>query len=75
MRIRDDAVGELVGFARRLRADGLAVDLGRVAATLRALASYGVLGSDDLYWSTRLTCALGVRTYRRSTRRTGPGSV
>ncbi|WBB50162.1 VWA domain-containing protein [Verrucosispora sp. WMMA2044] len=55
MRIRDDAVGELVGFARRLRADGLAVDLGRVAATLRALASYGVLGSDDLYWSTRLT--------------------
>lgn len=50
-----DPVADLVGFAHRLRADGLTVDVGRVATALRALGAYEPLADSDVYWATRLT--------------------
>jgi uncharacterized protein with von Willebrand factor type A (vWA) domain len=50
-----NAVLDLVGFAGRLRADGLPVDMTRVSSALRALAAYQPLRDEDIYWATRLT--------------------
>jgi uncharacterized protein with von Willebrand factor type A (vWA) domain len=47
-----DQVGRLVGFARALRDEGLAVGPGRVVDFCRAAA---MLSPEDLYWAGRLT--------------------
>ncbi|MFI7077522.1 VWA domain-containing protein [Micromonospora sp. NPDC049903] len=52
---RGGAISDLIGFAHRLRDDGLPIDSARVANALRALGGYVSLGSDDLYWAMRLT--------------------
>jgi uncharacterized protein with von Willebrand factor type A (vWA) domain len=47
-----DEVGRLVGFARALRQEGLAVGPGRVVDFCRAAA---LMSASDLYWAGRLT--------------------
>ncbi|MGC4890408.1 VWA domain-containing protein [Micromonospora sp. DT227] len=51
----DDPVRDLVGFAGRLRADGLRVEVARVTTAMRALGAYERLDRDAVYWATRLT--------------------
>jgi len=49
------ATETLVGFARALRAAGVAADPGRVHAMLRALDHLDALDPGDVYWAGRLT--------------------
>lgn len=53
MRARNMEV--LVGFGRRLRADGLAVGTGRILNFCRAAAVLAPLDREDLYWAGRTT--------------------
>ena len=55
MTVGPDPVVDLVGFARRLRADGLPVEVSRVSTALRALGVYPNLDLDGIYWATRVT--------------------
>ncbi|PYC76196.1 hypothetical protein C7C45_01515 [Micromonospora arborensis] len=50
-----DPVTDLVGFVHRLRADGVRVEVARVATSLRALGAFERLDHEDIYWATRLT--------------------
>ncbi|WFE56931.1 VWA domain-containing protein [Micromonospora sp. WMMD712] len=53
-----DPIMDLVGFAHRLRTDGLHVEVTRVATALRALGAFERLDPEDVYWATRLAlCA------------------
>jgi uncharacterized protein with von Willebrand factor type A (vWA) domain len=45
----------LIGFARALRNAGVAVDPARVGVAGRALATMTPLGSDEIYWATRVS--------------------
>ncbi|MFY1616513.1 VWA domain-containing protein [Micromonospora sp. WMMD736] len=55
MTIGPDPVADLVGFARRLRADGLPIEVSRVSTALRALGAYPNLDLDGIYWAMRVT--------------------
>lgn len=50
-----DLAAQLTGFARVLRAAGVAADTSRVIAGARALAEFQPLGPAEVYWATRLT--------------------
>ncbi|HEU5008032.1 MAG TPA: VWA domain-containing protein [Jatrophihabitantaceae bacterium] len=53
-----DAVAVLTGFARALRAAGVAADRARVTTAVEALAELDPRNGEQLYWATRLTlCA------------------
>ena len=53
--MREGEMGVLVGFGRRLRADGLAVGTGRILNYCRAAAALAPLDRERLYWAGRTT--------------------
>src|SRR5918996_4973296 len=53
--MREREMGVLVGFGRRLRADGLAVGTGRILNYCRAAAALAPLDRERLYWAGRTT--------------------
>ncbi|MEU5914591.1 VWA domain-containing protein [Micromonospora sp. NPDC047527] len=55
MTVDGDPVVDLVGFAGRLRIDGLRVEVARLSTALRALGAYEPLDRDGIYWAMRLT--------------------
>jgi uncharacterized protein with von Willebrand factor type A (vWA) domain len=59
--VRDqrDVVDTVLGFARVLRAAGVAASPDRVEAMLAALGSLDVLDTNDVYWAGRLTLCAG----------------
>ncbi|MGY1806522.1 VWA domain-containing protein [Blastococcus sp. SYSU D00669] len=56
---RRDVVDTLLGFARTLRAAGVAASPDRVEAMLAAVGSLDVLDATDVYWAGRLTLCAG----------------
>ncbi|MGY1754072.1 vWA domain-containing protein [Blastococcus sp. SYSU D01042] len=54
-----DAVDAVLGFARTLRAAGVAASPDRVEAMLAALDALDVLDPGDVYWAGRLTLCAG----------------
>jgi uncharacterized protein len=54
-----DVVDTVLGFARVLRAAGVAASPDRVEAMLAALGSLDVLDTTDVYWAGRLTLCSG----------------
>jgi hypothetical protein len=53
-----DVVATLTGFARALRAAGVAADRARLTTAITALTELDAGNADDVYWGTRLTlCA------------------
>jgi uncharacterized protein with von Willebrand factor type A (vWA) domain len=54
-----DVVDTVLGFARVLRAAGVAASPDRVEAMLAALGSLDVLDTNDVYWAGRLTLCAG----------------
>ncbi|SDC22600.1 hypothetical protein SAMN05660690_0987 [Geodermatophilus telluris] len=54
-----DVVGVVLGFARTLRAAGVAASPDRVEAMLSAVAALDVLDPTDVYWAGRLTLCAG----------------
>ncbi|MGY1601418.1 vWA domain-containing protein [Geodermatophilus sp. SYSU D00815] len=54
-----DVVDTLLGFARTLRAAGVAASPDRVEAMLAAVGSLDVLDATDVYWAGRLTLCAG----------------
>jgi uncharacterized protein len=53
--MREGEMGVLVGFGRRLRAEGLAVGTGRILNYCRAAAALVPLNRERLYWAGRTT--------------------
>jgi uncharacterized protein len=53
--MQTENMGVLVGFGRRLRADGLAVGTGRILNYCRAAAALVPLNRERLYWAGRTT--------------------
>jgi uncharacterized protein len=54
-----DVVDTVLGFARTLRAAGVAASPDRVEAMLAAVGALDVLDPDDVYWAGRLTLCCG----------------
>ena len=59
MRSARDVVDTVLGFARTLRAAGVAASPDRVEAMLAAVGSLDVLDARDVYWAGRLTLCAG----------------
>jgi uncharacterized protein with von Willebrand factor type A (vWA) domain len=59
VRHQRDVVDTVLGFARTLRAAGVAASPDRVEAMLAALGSLDVLHTRDVYWAGRLTLCAG----------------
>jgi uncharacterized protein len=56
---RRDVVDTVLGFARTLRAAGVAASPDRVEAMLQAIGALDVLDATDVYWAGRLTLCAG----------------
>ncbi|HEV7186586.1 MAG TPA: hypothetical protein VGN28_01695, partial [Blastococcus sp.] len=56
---RRDVVGTMLGFARTLRAVGVAASPDRVEAMLAAIGALDVLDATAVYWAGRLTLCAG----------------
>ena len=54
-----DVVDTVLGFARTLRAAGVAASPDRVEAMLSAVGALDVLDMTDVYWAGRLTLCSG----------------
>jgi uncharacterized protein len=50
-----ELAAQFTGLARRLRAAGIAADTSRVITCAKALAEFHPLGTEEIYWATRLT--------------------
>nr|MDT0663633.1 hypothetical protein [Micromonospora sp. DSM 115978] len=52
-------VAVLTGFARALRAAGVAADTSRLGQAVEALALLDASNADDVYWAGRVTLCAG----------------